>query len=195
MTTGEGGMVTTNSAEVAEVVRTIRDHGMYGHTRNAAVPGHNYRMPNILAAIGLVQLRRIPMLNTARNRNALLLSSIIEEYDIPVLVPESSPDRTYQMYAVQITDMAGKSATLEERDRVLSECIDRGIDAKVYFYPPIHMQACYIHNNLRCSTTGMDVTERVAERVISLPMYPNLSDEELRCMADGFANSVRVVMG
>ena len=195
MTTGEGGMITTNNAEIAEIVRTIREHGMLPNTRNAVVHGHNYRMPNILAAIGLVQLSKIDDLNDDRNRNSALLSSIIKEYDIPVLLPEQCSNRTYQMYMVQLTDMAGRSATLGERDRVLSECIDRGIDAKVYFYPPIHMQVCYIPMNFRCSTTSMEVTESVAARVISLPMYPNLSDEEIDCMAASFANSVRVVMG
>ena len=195
MTTGEGGMITTNNAEIAEIVRTIREHGMLPNTRNAVVHGHNYRMPNILAAIGLVQLSKIDDLNDDRNRNSALLSSIIKEYDIPVLLPEQCSNRTYQMYTVQLTDMAGRSATLSERDRVLSECIDRGIDAKVYFYPPIHMQVCYIPMNFRCSTTSMEVTESVAARVISLPMYPNLSDEEIDCMAASFANSVKVVLG
>jgi dTDP-4-amino-4,6-dideoxygalactose transaminase len=189
ITTGEGGMITTNNAEIAEIVRTIREHGMLPNTRNAVVHGHNYRMPNILAAIGLVQLSKIDDLNDDRNRNSALLSSI------PVLLPEQCSNRTYQMYTVQLTDMAGRSATLSERDRVLSECIDRGIDAKVYFYPPIHMQVCYIPMNFRCSTTSMAVTESVAARVISLPMYPNLSDEEIDCMAASFANSVKEVLG
>jgi len=190
MTTGEGGMVTTNSAEIAEIVRTIREHGMLPNTRNAVVHGHNYRMPNILAAIGLVQLSKIDELNDDRNRNSDLLSSIIEEYGTPVFGPEPSSARTYQMYTVQLADTAGR-----DRDRVISECIARGIDAKVYFYPPIHMQTCYIFNNFRCSTTGMGVTERVAERVISLPMYPGLSHEELEYMADSLAESVKVVLG
>ena len=92
------------------------------------------------------------------------------------------------MYAVQLTDMAGR------RDQVVEELHKRGIDAKVYFYPPIHMQACYMSNNFRCSTTGMGVTEAVAERVISLPMYPNLSGEELEYMADSLVESIKGVL-
>lgn len=201
MTTGEGGMITTNNAEIAEIVRTIREHGMLPNTRNAVVHGHNYRMPNILAAIGLVQLEKLDRFNTDRNQNASALSAFIEEYDIPVLVPGQSLDHTYQMYTVQLTDMAGRSATSKERDQVLAELHKRGIDAKVYFHPPIHMQVCYIPMNFRCSTTSMEVTERVAERVISLPMYPDLSDdhghdhEVLVYMANSLAESIKEVLG
>lgn len=201
MTTGEGGMITTNNAEIAEIVRTIREHGMLPNTRNAVVHGHNYRMPNILAAIGLVQLEKLDGFNIDRTRNASSLSELIEEHNIPVLVPEATLNRTYQMYTVQLTYMAGRPVTPEKRDQVLAKLHKRGIDAKVYFYPPIHMQVCYIPMNFRCSTTSMEVTERVAARVISLPMYPDLSDdhghdhEMLVYMANSLAESVKEVLG
>jgi len=193
MTTGEGGMITTNNTELAEVLRLYREHGVRPNTgtiRDAIVPGHNFRMPNILAAIGEAQLYKINMFNEARNRNAALLSMFIEEHDLPVRLPEKSLDRTYQMYAVQLMDTDQKwSATSKERDQVVSGCIARAVEAKVYFNLPIHLQTAYNERFLKPS--GLPVTEAVAKRVISLPMYPGLSNDEIEYMADSFAESVR----
>ena len=200
MTTGEGGMITTNNTELVEVLRLLREHGIPQRVgtdaRAAILPGHNYRMSNILAAIGLVQLRKINMLNCARNNNSAILSTLIEKHNLPVTVPETSPNRTYQLYTVQLMNTDERwSATLEERDMVQAGLQCRGVDAKVYFYPPIHQQTYYRNNNFYCSPTGMATTEAVAERVISLPMYPGLSHDELEYMADSLAESVKEVMG
>lgn len=192
MTTGEGGMVTTNDAATAKAIRSLRSHGMADFVRDSIIPGHNYRMSNIAAAIGLVQLEKLDKFNDARNKNAALLNKLIEEKDLPVIVPFLTRGRTYQIYTVQITGGDESSnTTLDIRDATLSALNKHGIDAKAYFYPPIHSQTFYATTGVLKSSTGLLMTDIVSERVISLPIYPDLSTEEITYMADCFEDAVK----
>lgn len=209
MTTGEGGMITTNSRDLetgstglVEALRLLREHGIQRRVgtdacRDAVVPGHNYRMSNILAAIGSVQLEKLEALNTNRMWNTTALNRLLMEKDLPVTLPPSSiPDHACQMYTVQLADPDERwSANLEERERVRAGLLHQGVDAKVYFNPPIHQQTYYRDNHFCCSTTGMTVTEAVAQRVITLPMYLDLSIAELKYMADSLEECINEVLG
>lgn len=196
MTTGEGGMITTNSDVTVRSIRSLRNHGMADFVRDSIIPGHNYRMSNITAVIGLVQLEKLDEFNDARNKNAAILGKLIEEKDLPVIVPCSALGRTHQMYAVQIIGGDDNSNTAPDiRGNVLGALNKNGINAKAYFYPPIHNQTFYTKMGALRSNTGLLMTDIVSERVISLPMYPDLSEEELAYMADSLAESIREVLG
>jgi len=203
MTTCEGGMITTNNESLADVIKLLRSHGISpGATyyRDTCLPGHNMRMSEITAAIGRVQLEKLEWMNTERMRNTILLNKLISEKDLPVMLSPKleqlmATDHACQMFTVQLLTADHRLVTCEERDAVLAELIKRGIDAKVYFYPPIHQQTLYKDHHFYCSVTGMDVTEAVSRRVITLPMYPELTEAEIEYMADCLAWSIKAVLG
>ena len=195
MTTGEGGMITTNSKDLERVLRSIRNHGMTDHIRDSVIPGHNYRMSNIAAAIGLVQLEKLDELNDARERNALSLNRLIEEKHQSVRVPVSMQGRTYQIYSIVLSGGAhGPCITGDVRDEVIRALHERGVDAKAYFSIPIHSQTFFESISIIKSESGLLMTDIKAGRVIALPMYPDLSDEELRYMADSLADAIKEVL-
>jgi len=199
MTTGEGGMVTTDDAGLADAIRLLRTHGISPcvnpNHRDTVIPGHNMRMSEITAAIGRVQLAKLDRMNAARMRHTTLLYSLIFGKKIPVELPITIAEHACQMFTVQLLTADHRLVTCEERDAVLAELIKRGIDAKVYFYPPIHQQTLYKEHQFYCSVTGMDVTEAVSRRVITLPMYPELTEDEIVYMADCLAWSIKAVLG
>lgn len=175
MTTGDGGMITTNATSLTEYIKLLRVHGLSskisGDERSAVLPGHNYRMCNILAAIGRVQLSRVDEFCKARKAHTQKLNELITMEQIPVITPWDFHYSVYQIYTIQLKE--GDSTT---RAAVLKALRERGIEAKVYFYPPIHRQAYY---SSRYCDIGLKCTDRISERVISLPMYPALTDEEI----------------
>ena len=196
MTTGEGGMITTNSKELTPVLRALINHGMDDNVKGSVIPGHNYRMSNITAAIGLVQLGKLDGFNKSRNSNAVTLSNIIGEKELPVKVPVWTHSRTHQIYTVELIGGDGMSdITADVRDGVVAALHERGVDAKVYFYPPIHSQLFCAQSGMIQSNTGLLMTDIASERCISLPMYPDLSDVEMRYMAVSLADSIKEVLG
>ncbi|MDP2217203.1 MAG: DegT/DnrJ/EryC1/StrS family aminotransferase [Methanolobus sp.] len=178
MTTGDGGMITTNATSLTEYIKLLRVHGLSSKInsdeRSAILPGHNYRMCNILAAIGRVQLSKADEFCKARRKHAQKLNELITMEQIPVLTPWDFHYSVYQIYTIQLKE--GDSTT---RAAVLKALRERGIEAKVYFYPPIHQQAYY---SSKYGDIGLKCTDRISERVISLPMYPSLEEEEIEYM-------------
>lgn len=190
MTTGDGGMITTNATSLTEYIKLLRVHGLStkinSDERSAVLPGHNYRMCNILAAIGRVQLSRVHEFCITRRKHASKLNKLIHAEQIPVITPQhASPvelllsfwdfhQPVYQIYTIQLKE--GDSTT---RAAVLKALKERGIEAKVYFYPPIHQQAYY---RSKYQNIELKCTEQISERVISLPIYPALEEEEIEYM-------------
>jgi len=169
MTTGEGGMITTDRDDVAETAASFVNHGRppeggYQHVR----VGHNFRMTSMAAAIGRVQLDRLPDYNEARRSNAAYLTDALAEADV---VTPTDPDEcrhVYHQYTVQSDDRDGLADHLE----------DAGVGTGVYYPTPIHKQPAY---------DGVDhsapVAERAAEQALSLPVHPNVSEQDLRTIA------------
>ncbi|WP_280178843.1 DegT/DnrJ/EryC1/StrS family aminotransferase [Halorussus halobius] len=169
MTTGEGGMITTDRGDVAERAASFVNHGRppdggYDHVR----VGHNFRLTSLAAAIGRVQLDRLPGYNAARRANAASLTDALA--DAPVATPTEPDDRrhVYHQYTVRADDRDGLAAHLEEV----------GVGTGVYYPTPIHAQPCY-----EGASPDAPAAERAAERVLSLPVHPNLSEQDLRTIA------------
>ncbi len=169
MTSGEGGMITTGDEAINESSRVIRQHGMrvrYYHDEL----GFNFRMTDIQAAIGLAQLGKLERFNAKRQENAAYLSANLKGVVVP-FVPEGCV-HVYHQYTVRVP--GGK------RDALRDFLKERGIGSEVYYPVPIHKQNYYVRE-LGYDQT-LPVTEQAAREVLSLPVHPGLSQEDLDCI-------------
>jgi len=175
MTTGEGGMLTTNSAEIAEIPRYIRSHGEKIKYQSLML-GHNYHMPEIAAAIGVEQLKKLPEFVAKRRRNAKRLSENLAKAKNLQLPKEPEGSKCcYYLYTVRL-----KNAKRQKRDRIVGELKQKGIDAFVCYVNPIHIMP-YYH---RFGKHGLPETEKASAQVFSLPVHPGVTTEQIDFISD-----------
>jgi len=173
-TSGEGGVISTNDDELAEVLREVRSHGMV-HGYDSRRLGFNYRLPEIPAAIASVQMDRLPSFLAARRRNANLLTRLVTGPDAEFT--QDSGDRTHVFYL--FTLLLGKN-----RDRVKRRLNEKGIGASVYFATPVHETPLYA--KLGYSRKRLPFTEEASKRVLSLPVHPGVTPGQLERVAEEF---------
>jgi perosamine synthetase len=185
VTTGDGGAVITDSKDVYERLKLVRSHGRLENTdyfstwkeMDYVVLGYNYRMSDITAALGISQLKKIDKLIQMRRRNAARLTKALS--GIRSIEPPKSPKdyyHIYQMYTIRVKE--GR----DTRDKLASHLAERGISSKVYFYP-VHLTHFYkTVLKYRCK---LPLTEGISQQVLSLPIYPSMTAEEISCIADG----------
>src|SRR5690606_39025157 len=157
LATGEGGMVVTDSDEVAEYVRRLINHGRVGRYVHDRL-GYNYRMTDIAAAIGLVQLRKLEQMNLRRRRNARRLTEAladIGEYKLPV-----EPEGYYHVYHQYTVRHKNRDALSEELRR-------RGVDSAAIYPLALHQQPFY--QKLGYGNERLPVAEEAARHVLSVP--------------------------
>jgi perosamine synthetase len=176
MTTSEGGIITTDDAVVADRARMIRSHGSkvrYYHE----MLGYNLRMTDISAAIGLVQLKHVDHYDDRRIANAMMLNERLD--GIKGIITPTVADgcrHAFHQYTIRITPEFGMS-----RDQLIKKLADAGIGSAIYYPVPIHMQTLY--RNLGYDDR-MPVSEMLAKEVISLPVHPSVTPEEIDVIAD-----------
>jgi dTDP-4-amino-4,6-dideoxygalactose transaminase len=166
ITSAEGGMVTTNDAEIAENCRVIRQQGMRRRYYHDEL-GFNFRMTDIHAAIGLAQLQKLERFNQARIANAQYLSAHLRG----VVVPEVLPGYRHVFHQYTVRIPGGR------RDALLDHLRERGVSTGVYYPVPVHQQTFYTQGlgyNLR-----LPESERAAAEVLSLPVHPALCHNDL----------------
>ena len=174
ITTTEGGMLTTNDKRIYEYVKKLIAHGIdkdiksnFWH-REAVLPGHNFRMPNHLAAMGYVQLKKIIKFNKARNNIASLynleLSKITNKIKTP-FVPKGFT-HSYQMYTITV------EAKL--RNKLLNFLKEKNIGASAHFDPPLHLQKYLKKYNKKKLTE----TEKLSKQILTLPIFPDMTKKE-----------------
>ncbi len=165
MMTGEGGMITTNDEAIAENCKMLRSHGMK-HQYHHEVLGFNFRLTDIQAAIGLVQLDRLAELTAKRKVNAAFFNSKIESVITPKV--RDGYGHVWHQYTVRVDE--------RKRDEAMERLNEAGIGSRVYYPIPLHKQ-----NSLRefVDEISLPVTERIANQVLSLPVHPQLTDDEL----------------
>jgi perosamine synthetase len=173
ITTGEGGMVTTNDDAVADRARLIRAHGMrvrYYHE----MMGYNFRMTNIHAAIGNAQLPKLERFNEARIANAAYLSERLDPEK--VLVPQVRPGtrHVFHQYTVRVLPPL-------DRDDVRRQLAEKGVGSEVYYPVPVHRQQIYL--DLGYGDQSFPESECAARQVLSLPIHPGLTREDLDTIA------------
>lgn len=184
MTTGEGGMLTTNDDEFYNTAKSIHAHGVRSSTyerekakqpwlRAATEAGFNYRLSNVLAALGIRQLEKLEKMNTLRQQHAATLSAELAQYsadiDLPVVHPQAT--HVWQMYTIKVHPHIN-------RDEFVLYLRDQGIGASVHFAPAVHTQPFYADQK-QMQPHDLTVTNRVVDCIVTLPMYPGLQPDDL----------------
>ncbi|HEY4281824.1 MAG TPA: DegT/DnrJ/EryC1/StrS family aminotransferase, partial [Chthoniobacterales bacterium] len=168
---GEAGAVVTNNPELQETIRTLRDHGQVRKYRHSMI-GWNCRMDGIQAAVLSVKLRRLETGNLmrrahAREYNAALAG--LEEVNTPIEAEQSK--HVYHIYPVRV----------EERDETMWRLQEKGVQCGIHYPVPIHLQKAY--RELGYEQGSFPVSERTALELISLPMFPELTKEQIAIVA------------
>ena len=169
MTTGEGGMVTTNDPELAEKVAMLRNHGQTERYLHTAL-GWNFRMTNIAAAIGLVQLKKLEKANEMRRANARYYDELLYDYVIVPFVDERAR-HIYHQYTIRVRD----------RDKLVELFKKEGIGFGIYYPRGNHQQPVMQELGY---TARLPVTERICREVISIPVHPLISEEDREKIAE-----------
>jgi dTDP-4-amino-4,6-dideoxygalactose transaminase len=166
---GDGGMVTCATAELAEQVRVLRNHGSRVRYHHSVI-GFNSRLDDIQAAILRVKLKRIDEFNAGRRRVAHLYSSLLA--DVATVPHEDGTGRhVYHQYTI-LTD---------RRDTVMARLSEQQIASAVYYPIPLHRQDVFAP---ACAGLHLPVAEDAASRCMSLPIYPEMPDASVRLVAE-----------
>jgi len=170
MTTGEGGMITTDDPAVDKKARLIRQHGMSRRYYHETL-GFNLRLTDIGAAIGLEQLRKLPAYNERRIANAARLNMGIKNRDFKLPKARGNCLHVYHQYTVRHP----------HRDSVVKALDEKGIGYGIYYPLPVHRQPYYLELGYKVSCP---VAEKASGEVVSLPIHPKLSDKDLDYIAE-----------
>jgi len=166
ITSGEGGMITTDDDNIAESCRVIRNHGMRRRYYHDEL-GFNMRTTDIHASIGLAQLGKLDKFNEKRRANADYFSKNLKGVVTPY-VPDDNI-HIYHQYTILVPD--GK------RDALREYLKENEIGSEIYYPVPVHKQNFYIDDYK--IKVDMPVSEKAAEEVLSLPVHPSLSQADL----------------
>jgi perosamine synthetase len=171
---GDGGMVTTNNEEVAEVIGKLRDCGRkakYVHD----VVGYTTRLNTVNAAIGRIQLKKLDGWNEKRRRNAALYDELLSDLDEVVLPPagNSYVKPVHHLYVIRV----------KKRDELKKWLEDNGIQCGIHYPLPIHLQPIY-RQLFKFKGGEYPQSERVSNTCLSIPMYPNLTTDEIRYISE-----------
>jgi perosamine synthetase len=171
MTTGEGGMITTDDDRVAQHARQIISHGMKARYYHEIL-GHNYRMTDIAAAVGIEQLKKLPAFNARRIDTAHFYNDHLA--DIPgVITPSIFPRRThvFHQYTLRFTPDAACT-----RDEIAHELSAQGIATGIYYPLPVHKQESL--QLLISDQIAFPIADQISSEVLSLPVHPGVSDAD-----------------
>ena len=172
MTTGEGGMVTTNDEEYAEKAGMVRAHGESKRYEQSLL-GYNYRMTDIAASIGLVQLKHIDEFNKIRNENAKYLSEGLTDVEgITTPVVADNVTHVFHQYTIRVS---------KDRDTFQKFLTDNQIGTGIHYPIVLYKQPYYQALSI---TGNCPLAEEAASQVISIPVHPSLTTEELDTIID-----------
>ena len=178
ITTAEGGMVITNSEQIAKKVRQLRSHGMtkslqtrysseYPWIFDIIDPGYNYRLDEIRASLGITQLKRIKKINELRKKASLYYHKNLQ--NIPgIILPDMVKDKShsYHLYTIKI-----KSPYKLSRNQLFKKLKDDGIRTTVYWMP-IHMYSAY---KKFINKSNIKNTSQTYEEILALPLFPSIT--------------------
>jgi dTDP-4-amino-4,6-dideoxygalactose transaminase len=168
---GDGGMAVTGDEGIAEKIRAMRNCGQTLKNRHELSP-FNHRLDTIQAAILRVKLRYLDRWNEARRQSADSYSALLGEAG--VVPPRESLDcvHVYHLYVVRSL----------ERDALQAHLRERGIDTGIHYPTPVHLQPFYADGGYRCGQ--FPVAERLCKEILSLPMFPGMSDQQVQYVAE-----------
>jgi dTDP-4-amino-4,6-dideoxygalactose transaminase len=168
---GDGGMVITNDAKLAERLQSLRNHGSKVRYYHDEV-GYNSRLDEIQAAVLNVKFKRIDSYNAGRIRSAALYKAYLSVPGVQTPVESGDGKHVYHQYTIKIKD----------RDTVKKRLDDAKMSSMIYYPVPLHLQAAY--QGLGMKQGSLPVSEQAARDVLSLPMYPELTEEQIRTVSD-----------
>jgi perosamine synthetase len=172
ITTGEGGMITTNDSELAEKIRHIRVHGEE-RPYWVSTLGHNYRMSEIAAAIGTVQLKKLPTFLEKRRKNAEQLTKNLQNVkNLDLAFEPEGSKHAWHLYTIRM-----KGANAGKRNRVVSKLLSKNIGAAVYYETPVHLLPLY--QKYASQKADLQETEKASRQVFSLPIHPMVKHEHI----------------
>ena len=184
ITTGEGGCITTDDADLARTCRSLRNQGRTndGRMRHSRL-GYNYRLDELSAALGCAQLDRLGTLLDRRKTVANLYHDALAPLTDDLRLPTrpSTADRSWFVYVVRLRDHFAADA----RDQLMNHLQSDGIDCAPYF-PPIHLQP-YHRDQLGHAPGDFPVCEDVSSRTLALPFYPDLPADHVERVASSIA--------
>lgn len=187
--TGEGGAVVTDHDEIAREVKLYRSHGRatedyFDSTDSGQYVslGTNIRMSDLTAALGCSQVNRVSTLIGKRQQVAQKYNELFADVDgVRPHTSRSNATHVYQLYTVELADWV-------DREEVIKTVTQQNISSKVYWDPPVHQTEYYTETVEDVPT--LPVTERIASRVLSLPMHPSLSESEIEQVVSGVSTAL-----
>ncbi len=171
---GEGGALTTNDEEIAQFARILRDHGQSKRYYHDFV-GYNYRMDGFQGAVLNIKLKRLNEWTRKRQALAQLYYDLLSE--LPVELPQDKPESesVYHLFVAYVDD----------RDTLREELERRGVQTAIHYPRPVHLQKPYAALGYRSGS--LPHTELACERCISLPLFPEMTAQQVRYVADTIA--------
>ena len=174
VTSGEGGAIVTNDKKLFEKLKQIRNHGML-HGNDTRVLGLNLRLPEINAAIAKIQMKKLSKFLNQRRKNAKILTRFLSDLDIDI--PHERKGETVNWYLYTIAS--------RYRNKIMKKLNSEGIGATVYYSPPVHKTPFYNKK------LDLPVTQWASSNVLSLPVHPLVSKQNIYQMAKIIRNVVR----
>ena len=190
LTTGEGGSVVTNDKDIFEKVKLIRSHGRVDQKNyfqnnqesTYLMTGYNWRMSSITAALGISQIKKLDKIIRMRQQNAKYLNSRLAKFnEIKTPITPNGYEHIYQMYTIRVPN-------IKFRDELHDFLTKKKIFSKVYF-TPIHKTKFY-EDNIKIKSNMLTTTEKIANEILTLPLYPNMLSEELDYLIDSISEFI-----
>lgn len=170
---GDGGMVVTNSEEVRDRMALLHDYGRKGRYEHI-IKGYNSRLDTLQAAILRVKLKHLDGWNESRRKNAALYTKLFKESKLDIILPVEAPyaKHVYHQYTIRV----------KSRKDIMEKLANRSVRTLIHYPIPVHLQECY--KELGYKKGDFPVAEKCCEGIMSLPMYPELTEEEIRYVVD-----------
>ncbi len=186
---GDGGMVLADSEEIAERLRSLRNHGQKERYVSAE-PGWNSRLDEIQAAVLRVKLRHLDKWVRTRQSHAKRYTERLQAIS-GVHVPSAPPghQHSYYAYTLRVSADPGSRNSGKRRDQVLHHLKKLGIASAVFYPVPLHLQLLYA--GLGGKPGDLPVAERTCQEVLSLPIYPEITNEQIDRVADAIAETLQ----
>lgn len=182
MTTGEGGMITTNNKELTEAALCMRNHGQDSNRRMVML-GHNWRMGEIAAIMGRHQLSNLEAFVRKRNEIARLYERLLADIkEVSLFKTPANIRHSYYKYALKVKD----DIDAEELASILKN--EYGIETGNIYYPPCHLHPFY-RENFRTKEGDVPTSERILKRVICLPMHAGLGKKDVEYVSNALHRS------
>jgi len=174
---GDAGIITTNNKEIAEKIKLLRNHGRKEKNIHI-VEGYNYRMDTLQAAVLSVKLKHLNRWNEKRRKNAGLYNDFLSDNKIITPKEMSYVKHVYHIYCIRS----------KQRDEIKEKLNKNNIAAEIHYPLPLHLQPAY--KRLNYKKGNFPVTEKISEEILSLPVYPELTEEQIKNISNVIKNQI-----